>query len=522
MSAESTEELLKLLRKRGYEAPNLEVKAAVGGLPKSIWETFSAFSNDSGGAIFLGLTDPAQGAQPAQGFEAERTVQQLESALRDLDRPKITPPIRPLISIEPLKTGQRIVRVDVPEGPPQDKPYYVTSQGRYSGSYTRIGEGDRKLDAYEIDRMLENTGQPAHDREPVEEASLEDLNPENVQAYINNLKSKQPRAFAHLSDEDALKRTGVLVRSENSGPFVPSLAGLLALGDYPQEYFPQLDISVVVLPTNRMGETLEDGVRFLDNRQCSGPIPFMIEDALDVLRRNMRSRSVLVEGGIGRKDVYDYPVEVMRELLANAVMHRDYSPGARGSQIQVELYPDRLLVRSPGGIYGPVDVRQFGEPNVSSSRNALLARLLADLPAPRTHHMVAENRGSGIPSVYIALRNSGMRLPDFSNTLKRLEVSVYSSVESEKNLNHTNEKPLESARVGRGPVERQEEIIKIVSGSSEGLTLSDIQARLKESGYGASRITITKDLNKLEKQKKVSPTAPPRSKNRRYVISQGT
>lgn len=112
--------------------------------------------------------------------------------------------------------------------------------------------------------------------------------------------------------------------------------------------------------------------------------------------------------GVGRRDRYEYPVEVIRELIVNAVMHRDYSPLARGSQVQVELYPDRLTVRSPGGIFGAVDVAQFGSSGVTSSRNATLARLLSDLTISKSQESVCENRGSGIPTIMTSLRTAGM------------------------------------------------------------------------------------------------------------------
>ena len=101
------------------------------------------------------------------------------------------------------------------------------------------------------------------------------------------------------------------------------------------------------------------------------------------LVRNMRKTSTmegLNSSGIGRVERYEYPLEAIRELLVNALMHRDYSPGARGSQVQVELYTNRLVVRSPGGIYGAVTIRDFGQPGVSSTRNSYLASILTDLP----------------------------------------------------------------------------------------------------------------------------------------------
>lgn len=415
---ESTEQLLSMVRSRGHESAQLELKEAVGGVPKSLSETLSVFSNDTGGTILLGVSDPSKGAFPVPDFNPERTMQQAE----DFIRHSITPPVSAEVSIDLLATGEKVVRIDVEEGYPSDKPFYVSSKGRYAGSYTRPGEGDRKLSHYEIDRLLENKSQPVHDRSAVESATLEDLDTSLTSRFIENLREREPRAFEGLSDEEALKRANVLVKSPSG--FVPSLAGLLALGDYPQSFFPQLDVTVVVLPTPVKGEAAEDGARFLDNQQCSGPLPYIINDAIRILRRSMRSRSVIVSDGVGRENRYEYPLDVIRELLANALLHRDYSEQARGTQVQVELYPDRFVVRSPGGIYGNVDPAEFGENGVSSSRNAVLARILSNVSMPETGYMVAENRGSGIPSVFVSLRKAGMQMPSFRVNLNEVEVTV--------------------------------------------------------------------------------------------------
>ncbi len=137
-----------------------------------------------------------------------------------------------------------------------------------------------------------------------------------------------------------------------------------------------------------------------------------------------RPRWSLNSSGIGRVERYEYPLEAIRELLVNALMHRDYSPGARGSQVQVELYTNRLVVRSPGGIYGAVTIRDFGQPGVSSTRNSYLASILTDLPDPGTGRLIAENRASGIPTVLRALKDAGLPAPQFADRLLYVQVTL--------------------------------------------------------------------------------------------------
>jgi ATP-dependent DNA helicase RecG len=119
--------------------------------------------------------------------------------------------------------------------------------------------------------------------------------------------------------------------------------------------------------------------------------------------------------------------------------HRDYSSAARGAQVQVEMHPDRVVIRNPGGLFGPVTLDSLGEPGVSSSRNATLFRLLQDTPLP-DGGPVCENLGSGIPVMVRELRAIGLPPPRFADSPVRFEVTF---------LNHTLLDPEALAWVGR-------------------------------------------------------------------------
>jgi len=407
------QELVDGLRRRGAETTLVEVKAGAGGLPKSLPETISAFANGVGGTILVGLDDRTFGP-------VDIDAESIRDGLAGMAADAMHPPVRGGVEIEVIDEGHRVVRLDVPEAAPGDKPCYVKTRGRYGGSYIRGGEGDRRLSQYEIDRLIENSTQPTHDRELVAEASLDDLDPTLLDVYLEHMRTSRPRAFVDLSRDEVIRNLGVAV--VDGGELRPTLGGLLVFGRYPQQYFPQLFLSVVVLPGTSMGEVGPGNERFLDNRSIEGPLPHMAADAVSAITRHLSRTSVMQDGQ--RVERLEYPVEVIRELIVNALMHRDYSPLARGAQVQVELYVDRLVVRSPGGFYGLVQAEDLGGPDVSSSRNALIAKLLTDTPLPGSGHMVAENRGSGIPTVLRSLNRAGMAPPTFSADLRRLEVTV--------------------------------------------------------------------------------------------------
>ena len=84
----------------------------------------------------------------------------------------------------------------------------------------------------------------------------------------------------------------------------------------------------------------------------------MARDTLAAIRQHVAPRG---DSGAGRQDIWEYPETALREAVVNALVHRDLSGSSRGTQIQVEMYPDRLVIKNPGGLFGPVTVESLGE-----------------------------------------------------------------------------------------------------------------------------------------------------------------
>ena len=308
--------------------------------------------------------------------------------------------------------GLPIVLAEVDPLPSDHRPCYVDSKGIATGSYVRVGDGDRRMTQAEIGLAIANRGQPRYDLEAVTDAEIGDLDRVSYGRTIERMRQTS-RPFRDMDETTALERMRVLVRAQN-GTLVPSLGGLLTFGTYPQQHLPQLTVSVVVYGGD------QNGPRFEDNPVIRGPIPELVSETMSVLRRHMRVRSHV--DGNGRREQLDYPMEAVREAVVNALLHRDYSGGTRGTQVQIELHPERLLVRSPGGLFGPVVLEDLGSEGVSSSRNSFLASLLSDTYLPLSDRLVAENRASGIPSMIKDLQRSGLARPIFRNFANRFEV----------------------------------------------------------------------------------------------------
>ncbi len=410
---ESFDEVLDRLRRANTDLQDVEAKAAAGGLPRSAVESVSAFANAEGGMLILGL-DESNAFQPVS-IDAPRLASDLASACAD----KLEPPIRPEIDIV-TADGQPIVVAVVDPLPVNRKPCYVKARGIERGSFLRTHDGDRSLTTYEVHVLRSSHGQPQDDAMAVPGTSLADLDPDLLSRLFQRLRDTRGPVFGRATDDEILRMMRVVIDTD-AGPAITA-GGLLALGRYPQQYFPQLDITFVAYPTVT-GEPLSDGTRFVDNQSIDGPIPAMVAGALVAMRRNMKRRSVVV--GVGREDRWEYPEEAVREVIANALMHRDYHPLARGTQVRVELYPDRLEVSSPGGLYGPVVREDLLAESISSSRNAVLAKLLEDVEVPDTGRTVCENRGTGLLVAAASLRQAGIEPPDLIDHVREFRVVIH-------------------------------------------------------------------------------------------------
>lgn len=410
MTPEELTAAVEALRVFDAEVTDIEVKAARDELPRSVREAVAAFANSQGGVIILGIDE-------ADGFTASGVANpaRLAASLTDILNTDFEPPVRAVVN--PMSFESTVVIVaEVPPVPLEQRPCFIRAKGMANGSWVRSGASNRRLTSYEVQLMLASRGQPKNDEVVVPDTSLDDLDDAAVRTYLARLRAVRPSSFSDASDLDILGRTRVIERGTGS----LTLAGLLTLGRHPQDWFPQLNATFVHYPDDDPQRANTD-LRFLDNVAVDGSIPVMVRDGLAAIVRNLRRRSVIT--GAGRIDVLEYPLAALREALANALVHRDLSELAHGTQVQIELYPSRLVIRNPGGLHGPVAVDALFQDGVSSSRNSRLLRMLEDVPIPGEDRTVVENRGSGIRTMVRALREAGMNLPRFHDAISTFTVT---------------------------------------------------------------------------------------------------
>lgn len=390
------EELLKLvteIKRQKTEKQNVELKAANKGCPSRLYDTLSSFSNqDSGGVILFGIDENSDyeivGVYDPQDLQKKVTEQckQME------------PMVRALFTVCEIDE-KVIVSAEIPGVDISERPVFYKGVGRIRGSYVRVGESDEPMSEYEVYSYDAFRKRTRDDIRIVEGARMNLFHKERLAKYLAAVKQERKNLAAHVGDDEILELMGVAIEG------TPTVAGVMTFSIYPQTYFPQLCITAVVVPGTEVGVLGEDGERFIDNERITGSIPEMLDAAVDFVRRNSRTKTIIGEDG-QRRDKPEYPVKAVREAILNALVHRDYSIHTENVPIRIEMYRDRMEIISCGGLYGKITIDSLGKVR-PETRNAALANMLELLD-------VTENRYSGIPTIRAEFRDAGLPAPIFS------------------------------------------------------------------------------------------------------------
>lgn len=396
-------DLVLQLREAGGDFEAVEVKSAAAGFPESLTPTLSAMANlPGGGLIVLGL-DEATGFRPV----ALKDAQALKQALRQKAR-SYEPPVRLTIRDGEIE-GHRVIAATVHECDPSAKPCRVAASGK---AYLRSYDGDYELSAIEQQAFLAQRRPPHFDRQAVAGSSVADLDDDLVELWRAAARVRDPRGLGRFTNDDELLHRSGVVTPEGT----PTVAGLLALGRYPQQWFPRYVIQVGVEP--RADDP--PGTRATNVQSIAGPIPMMLDEALTWARRSFATRIVAAADGTV-SDVPAYPIEAFRELASNALVHRDLDDWSQGLAVEIRLRADRLVIQSPGGLYG-ITVDRLGRAGVTSARNALLIAICQDVRSSDTGSRVTEALASGLPTVVADLNRDGLPPAHFGDSGTRFTV----------------------------------------------------------------------------------------------------
>ena len=372
----------KLLRHR--EGATLEVKKAQGGLPGSLWETYSSFANTDGGLILLGVEERRDGALAAVGArDPQQMVKDIWNGINNRQKVSVNLLRDKDVAVVPVGEAQ-VVAVNVPRAERTLRPVYV-GPNPMSGSFRRNGEGDYRCTAEEVGAMLRDASVKSMDQKVLVGRALDSFAPETVRRYRNRFNGAHPsHVWSQLDDEVFLFKIGAVAHSPDRGGLFPTAAGLLMFG-YENEIAQEFPQYFLDYQERRSSETRWANRIVSSSGEWSGNLfDFFFSVAAEL---SVSLPKPFRLSGMMRVD--DTPVHVVvREALLNALVNADYY-GPRG--VVVVKSRQGFSFSNPGDFRVPIVEAVNG--GVSDPRNGTILKMFALLN-------MGERAGSGLPAVF--------------------------------------------------------------------------------------------------------------------------
>lgn len=368
------------------ENNRIEAKKALGGLPQSIWETYSAFANTLGGIILLGVEEHSDKTlHPINLPDPEKLINDFWDGLNDSNKVSANILSEKDVTVEKVD-GKRIVAIRVPRAHRNDKPVFIDGNP-LSGSYRRNGEGDYKCTKEEVQTMLRDAALETQDMAVLENMGLEVFDYDSVKQYRIRMKACRPGNIGEKPEDAEFLRGVGAAGKGNDGKLHPTAAGLLMFGyEYEiKKEFPSYFLDY----QERMDSDTHCSERvFSSSGDWSGNV-------YDFYFRVYNNITEDVKGNIDDAPVH----EALREALANCIINADYY-GKQG--ISIIKKKDIITFSNPGGFRIDVETAKSG--GISDPRNSALVKMFNLID-------IGESSGSGIPNIFSVWKNQGWDAP---------------------------------------------------------------------------------------------------------------
>ena len=446
------------------EGNRLEVKKANGGLPNSLWETYSSFSNCNGGVIILGVKEREDGSW------CTTHLQNRNKLLKDFwdtinNRQKVSVNLLNEENVETYEIGgDVIIVIYVAKADRAYKPVYINNE-LFGGTFRRNHEGDYHCSEAEVRGMLRDQAARGMDNKILHNMDLDIFYPETVKSFRSRHAAVNPDHVWHKLDDNAyLERIGAASISDIDGKLHPTVAGLLMFGEeYKIRYeFPDyfLDYREMLDPSIRWTDRLESS-----SGEWSGNIMDFFFQMERKLLRDIKKPFKL--DGITRID--ETPVhKAIREALANCFANADFN-FSRGIVILKDQ--DFIIIENPGCIItGKAQMLKGG---ISEPRNSTIMKMFNLIH-------VGERAGSGVPNIFSIWNDEGWIPPEVEElyqpdrTILRLSF-VSKTVDAEQNSAIGTQKSAIESDVEPKTTQAQDETTQALDVRKEDVRKEDVR-----------------------------------------------
>ena len=278
--------------------------------------------------------------------------------------------------------------------------------------YYRMGDKSQKLSFDDRLRLMYSKGTRYYEDEPVADSSIEDIDMDFVASYCKKIGyAKSPEEYIRQNKSFIVTKSG---RQEMSG------AAILLFGKDPQQYFQRARLRFIRYDGTEAKVGTEMNV--VKDKIFTGRILNMVEKTLSFVRDQIKEHTYL--GKEGRfVTTPEFPEFVWKEIIINAVTHRDYS--IKGTDIQVKMFDDRIVVESPGNLPGIVRLNNMRQ--VHFSRNPKIAAFLHE-------YDYVQEFGEGIDRMYREMEKAGLPAPEYKDVAFMLNATIRNKMNVVENV----------------------------------------------------------------------------------------
>ena len=396
------------------EQINFETKKAENTIPKSVWETYSAFANTIGGYILLGISEE-KGKEGNLLYTATglKDPEKLKKELFDtLNSDKVSTNILTDDDVEVVKYEERfLLSIHVPQADYRQRPIYINGNLN-KGTYKRNHEGDYHCTEEEVKAMIRDSNDAGNDGILIDHYNMEDIDLLTLSAFRNRFHSANPEHLLNdYDDKEFLRNLGGYTKDRATGREGLTLAGLLMFGKglAIRERFDNIRLDYLDMTNLQPDSRWSDRITY-DGSWENNLYNFFTRVLVKLVRDIKRP---FVLKGAERED--DTPLhKAIREALTNLVIHADYMIEG---VLRVEKHDDRFFFSNPGSLKLPIaDIYKGGN---SKARNPHIQSMLRMLG-------YGDNIGSGFPTIVDACKKENWRKPLLceSNELHTVELTI--------------------------------------------------------------------------------------------------
>ena len=394
------------------ERINIEYKEAAGDLPKSLWETYSAFANTIGGVIVLGIKEHRNRYEEDR-FEIKGVAdadKMLKSFWDTINSDKVSRNILFDDDVECIDyEGKTLIAIHVPMANYTMRPVYI-NKNLLSGSFKRNYEGDYHCTDEEVKSMLRDANENGNDGLMLENYDMNDIDLPTLHAYRNHFKiSNLDHVFNHLDDKEFLRNMGGMTTDRITRREGLTMAGLMMFGKgLPvRDRFDNIRMDYID-KTNLIGDSRWSDRLTYDGTWENNLFNFFTR-VMPKLTADLK-RPFKLEG---MERIDDTPVhKAVREAMTNMIIHADlFITGV----LKVEKHDKEFLFSNPGSLKLPIeDIMNGGN---SKARNPRIQNMLRMIG-------FGDNIGSGYPTILRAWKDEHWRKPTLLDRTELRQVDL--------------------------------------------------------------------------------------------------